>query len=76
MSDDRSGGARGVGSGVFGGWRSVGRLSRDLRAVGCGGANVAVAFENFFRGDVGGVVEERGVVEDGLQVFGYLWKGL
>ena len=72
MGDDGSGGSRGIGSGVFGGWRSVGGLRCDLRAVGCGGANVAVAFEDFFGGDVGGVVEERGVVEDGLEVFRYL----
>ena len=40
-----------------------------------GGANVAVAFEDFFGGDVGGCVEEGGVVEDGLKVFGNLWGG-
>lgn len=37
-----------------------------------GGADVAVPFEDFFGGYVGGGVEEGGIVEDGLQVFGYL----
>ena len=43
--------------------------------MGGGGADVAVAFEDFLCGYVGGVVEEGGVVEDGLEVFGDLLVG-
>lgn len=36
---------------------------------------VAVAFEDLFGGDVcGGSVEEGGIVEDRLEVFGDLWN--
>lgn len=35
----------------------------DLRTLSGGAANVAVAFEDLFSRDVGGVVEKRGVVE-------------
>ena len=76
VGDDRSSGARGVGSRVFERGRSIGGLGGDLRPVGGGGADVAVAFEDFFGGYVGGVVEEGGVVEDGLEVFGDLWEGV
>lgn len=44
----------------------------DGGAAGGGGADVAVAFEDFFGCYVGGCVEEGGVVEDGLEVFGDL----
>jgi hypothetical protein len=40
------------------------------------GGDVAVAFEDFFGGYVAGVVEEGGVVEDGLEVFWDLGGGL
>jgi len=75
VRDDGSGGAGGVGGGVFGGGGRVGGLGGDLGAVGGGGGDVAVAFEDFFGGDVGGVVEEGGVAEDGLEVFGDLLGG-
>ncbi len=35
--------------------------------------DVAVAFEDFFSGYVGGIVEEGGVVKDGLEIFWDLW---
>ncbi len=75
VRDNGSGGAGVVGGGVFGGGGRVGGLGGDLGAVGGGGGDVAVAFEDFFGGDVGGVVEEGGVVEDGLEVFGDLSGG-
>lgn len=75
VRDDGSGGAGGVGGGVFGGGGRVGGLGGDLGAVGGGGGDVAVAFEDFFGSDVGGVVEEGGVAEDGLEVFGDLLGG-
>jgi len=74
VRDDGSGGAGGVSGGVFGGGGRVGGLGGDLGTVGGGGADVAVAFEDFFGGDIGGVVEERGVIEDGLEVFGDLFR--
>lgn len=49
----------------------VGRVG-DFGALGGRATYVAVPFEDFFGGDVGGVVEEGGVVEDGLEVFRYL----
>ena len=50
--------------------RGVGRGSGgDDRAVGGGGADIAVAFEDFFGGNVGGGVEEGGIVQYGLEIF-------
>lgn len=71
VGDDGSGGL-GVAGGVVvfrPSWRRIGGLFCDYGAV-CGGpANVAVAFEDLFGGDVGAVVEEGGIVEDGLKIF-------
>ena len=79
VGDDGSGrfGLCGGGDvGIFGARRrrGVGGLGRvcDLGTVSGGATDVAVSFEDFFGGDVGGVVEEGGVVEDGLEVLGYL----
>ena len=40
--------------------------------MGGGTTNVTIAFENFFGCYVGGIVEEGGVIEDGLKIFGNL----
>ena len=48
----------------------------DYGAVGGRSPNVAVAFEDFFGGYVGAVVEKGGVVEDGLEIFRDLKAGL
>lgn len=84
MSDDGGGGVSG-GVGAVGrvalprvgerfvvvGGVGVGGVG-DLGALGGRATYVAVPFEDLFGGDVGGVVEEGGVVEDGLEVFRYL----
>lgn len=44
----------------------------DGVAGAAAGGDVAVALEDLLCGDVAGVVEEGGVIEDGLEVFGYL----
>jgi len=36
------------------------------------GSDIGIAFENFFRGDIGTATEQRRVVEDGLKIFWYL----
>ena len=44
--------------------------------MGWGAANVAKALENFFGGNIRAVVEEGGVTENGLEIFGDLGIGL
>ena len=71
MGDDGSSGLGVVeGAGVFRpAQRRVDGLFGDYRAVRGRSPNVTVAFEDFFGGYVGAVVEERRVVEDGLKIF-------
>lgn len=64
------GGVGAAAAAVVGARGAVGGL--DCVAGAAAGGDVAVALEDFLCGDVAGVVEEGGVVEDGLEVFGYL----
>lgn len=64
LGDDGGAGARGPVAGFAGAGGGGGAGVRDdgVAPGGGGFADVGVAFEDFFGGDVGGVVEEGGVV--------------
>lgn len=61
-----------VGEGFIGVIRVGFQRISDLRMLSGRAANVAVAFEDLFSRDVRGVVEERRVVEDRLEVLWHL----
>lgn len=77
MCNDRGGGLRirSTAATIGGlGW-GVGIVSHDVRMV-CRAANVAVASQDFFGGDFGGVCKELIILQDGLEIFRDLVKRL
>ena len=59
MRDDRRGSAWCGGGGIGGSGRGISSCGRvDDWTVGGGRSNIAIAFENLFRGNFGTVVEE------------------